>query len=200
MHSNKQKSDPPSSHPTVSCHGSWKGFSLRAGASTAGDSKWTGHCRSLDPGVGRAGAGNLDPRMGKPVVSACCCENPTYRGSPSGEPRRVMCVACAWIWPLVLCWASGSEPYLFVFKCSSIQGANQDGFIQRAINASNAYASIIKAVKNAERAAKDADEAAGEALTVCNFPSGPHKPLQNPGSNKLAQCPLLPWPHCSSFC
>ncbi|CAM4653046.1 unnamed protein product [Caretta caretta] len=48
---------------------------------------------------------------------------------------------------------------------SSIQGANQDGFIQRAINASNAYASIIKAVKNAERAAKDADEAAGEALT-----------------------------------
>uniref|UniRef100_A0A8C3IUZ4 Laminin subunit alpha-5 n=1 Tax=Chrysemys picta bellii TaxID=8478 RepID=A0A8C3IUZ4_CHRPI len=49
---------------------------------------------------------------------------------------------------------------------SSIQGANQDGFIQRAINASNAYASIIEAVKNAERAAKDADEAAGEALTM----------------------------------
>uniref|UniRef100_A0A8C8RBX0 Laminin subunit alpha-5 n=1 Tax=Pelusios castaneus TaxID=367368 RepID=A0A8C8RBX0_9SAUR len=47
---------------------------------------------------------------------------------------------------------------------SIIQGANQDGFIQRAINASNAYDSIIKAVKDAERAAKDADEAAGEAL------------------------------------
>uniref|UniRef100_A0A452HN43 Laminin subunit alpha-5 n=1 Tax=Gopherus agassizii TaxID=38772 RepID=A0A452HN43_9SAUR len=75
---------------------------------------------------------------------------------------------------------------------SSIQGANQDGFIQRAINASNAYASIIKAVKNAERAAKDADEAAGEALTVCNFPSGPHQPLQNPGSSELARGPLLP--------
>uniref|UniRef100_A0A8C3RW26 Laminin subunit alpha-5 n=1 Tax=Chelydra serpentina TaxID=8475 RepID=A0A8C3RW26_CHESE len=75
---------------------------------------------------------------------------------------------------------------------SSIQGANQDGFIQRAINASNAYASIIEAVKNAERAAKDANEAAGEALTVCSFPSGP---LQNPGSSELAWCPLLPWPH-----
>ncbi|XP_026718104.1 laminin subunit alpha-5 [Athene cunicularia] len=47
---------------------------------------------------------------------------------------------------------------------SIIQGTNQDGFIQRAIDASNAYASIIEAVKKAERAAHDADEAAGEAL------------------------------------
>nr|XP_047930545.1 laminin subunit alpha-5 isoform X4 [Anser cygnoides] len=47
---------------------------------------------------------------------------------------------------------------------SIIQGTNQDGFIQRAIDASNAYASIIEAVKKAERAAHDADEAAGKAL------------------------------------
>ncbi|XP_057256839.1 laminin subunit alpha-5 isoform X1 [Pezoporus wallicus] len=47
---------------------------------------------------------------------------------------------------------------------SIIQGTNQDGFIQRAIDASNAYASIIEAVRKAERAAHDADEAAGEAL------------------------------------
>ncbi|XP_010157177.1 PREDICTED: laminin subunit alpha-5-like, partial [Eurypyga helias] len=47
---------------------------------------------------------------------------------------------------------------------SIIQGTNQDGFIQRAIDASNAYASIIEAVKKAERAAHDADEAASEAL------------------------------------
>uniref|UniRef100_A0A8B9SV76 Laminin subunit alpha 5 n=1 Tax=Anas platyrhynchos TaxID=8839 RepID=A0A8B9SV76_ANAPL len=49
---------------------------------------------------------------------------------------------------------------------SIIQGTNQDGFIQRAIDASNAYASIIEAVRKAERAAHDADEAAGEALMV----------------------------------
>ncbi|KAM9371956.1 LOW QUALITY PROTEIN: laminin subunit alpha-5 [Phaethornis superciliosus] len=47
---------------------------------------------------------------------------------------------------------------------SIIQGTNQDGFIQRAIDASNAYASIIEAVKKAERAAHDADEAASQAL------------------------------------
>lgn len=54
----------------------------------------------------------------------------------------------------------------FIFQHSIIQGTNQDGFIQRAIDASNAYASIIEAVKKAERAAHDADEAAGEALMV----------------------------------
>ncbi|NWI21159.1 LAMA5 protein, partial [Crypturellus soui] len=47
---------------------------------------------------------------------------------------------------------------------SIIQGTNQDGFIHRAIDASNAYASIIEAVKKAERAARDANEAASEAL------------------------------------
>ncbi|XP_013928101.1 PREDICTED: laminin subunit alpha-5-like [Thamnophis sirtalis] len=45
-----------------------------------------------------------------------------------------------------------------------IDGTNQDGFIQRAINASNAYASIIEAVKNAEEAASKAIHAADEAL------------------------------------
>lgn len=55
----------------------------------------------------------------------------------------------------------------FIFQHSIIQGTNQDGFIQRAIDASNAYASIIEAVKKAERAAHDANEAASEALMVC---------------------------------
>ncbi|KAG2461856.1 LAMA5 protein, partial [Polypterus senegalus] len=45
-----------------------------------------------------------------------------------------------------------------------IQDTNQDGFIQRAINASNAYSSIIEAVRNAEKAAEKADEAASDAL------------------------------------
>ncbi|XP_053250423.1 laminin subunit alpha-5 isoform X2 [Podarcis raffonei] len=47
---------------------------------------------------------------------------------------------------------------------SIIHGTNQDGFIQRAVNASKAYASIIEAVGNAERAANEAYNAAGEAL------------------------------------
>ncbi|KAL7985640.1 hypothetical protein Chor_004210 [Crotalus horridus] len=47
---------------------------------------------------------------------------------------------------------------------SIIHGTNQDGFIQRAINASNAYASIIEAVKNAEEAASKALHASDEAL------------------------------------
>ncbi|XP_042318376.1 laminin subunit alpha-5, partial [Sceloporus undulatus] len=45
-----------------------------------------------------------------------------------------------------------------------IHGTNQDGFIQRAINASNAYASIIAAIKDAETASNEAKSAAGEAL------------------------------------
>lgn len=48
---------------------------------------------------------------------------------------------------------------------SIIHGTNQNGFIQRAINASNAYASIIDAVKDAESAANEANRAATEALT-----------------------------------
>ncbi|XP_069506839.1 laminin subunit alpha-5 isoform X2 [Ambystoma mexicanum] len=47
---------------------------------------------------------------------------------------------------------------------SVIRDTNQDGFIQRAINASNAYASIIDAVKKAERASNDARRAANDAL------------------------------------
>ncbi|XP_059569197.1 laminin subunit alpha-5 isoform X3 [Alligator mississippiensis] len=47
---------------------------------------------------------------------------------------------------------------------SIIRSTNQDGFIQRAIDASNAYASIIEAVKKAETAAADAADAASEAL------------------------------------
>lgn len=52
---------------------------------------------------------------------------------------------------------------------SIIHGTNQDGFIQRAINASNAYASIIEAVRSAERAANEAHRAASEALTVSDL-------------------------------
>lgn len=47
---------------------------------------------------------------------------------------------------------------------SIIRDTNQNGFIQRAINASNAYASIIEAVRNAEKAAKEAGAAADRAL------------------------------------
>ncbi|KAM4691986.1 laminin subunit alpha-5 [Rhinophrynus dorsalis] len=47
---------------------------------------------------------------------------------------------------------------------SAIGDSNQDTFIQKAINASNAYSSIIDAVKQAEKAAKEASRAAGEAL------------------------------------
>lgn len=66
----------------------------------------------------------------------------------------------------------------FIFQHSIIQGTNQDGFIQRAIDASNAYASIIEAVKKAERAAHDADEAASEALMVCAVGS----PVETPST------------------
>lgn len=54
----------------------------------------------------------------------------------------------------------------FIFQHSIIQDTNQDGFIQRAVNASNAYASIIEAVRKAEQAAHNADKAASEALMV----------------------------------
>lgn len=54
----------------------------------------------------------------------------------------------------------------FIYQHSIIQDTNQDGFIQRAVDASNAYASIIEAVRKAEQAAHDADEAASEALMV----------------------------------
>ncbi|MGH0150303.1 UNVERIFIED_CONTAM: hypothetical protein FKN15_045804 [Acipenser sinensis] len=60
---------------------------------------------------------------------------------------------------------------------SVIQDTNQDGFIQRAINASNAYSSIIEAVRNAENAAKKADEAATNALEVCLLSLGDTIPL-----------------------
>lgn len=47
-----------------------------------------------------------------------------------------------------------------------IEDTNQDGFIQRALNASNAYAGIIEAVERAKIAAKEASNAAKKALEV----------------------------------
>ncbi|XP_016099348.1 laminin subunit alpha-5 [Sinocyclocheilus grahami] len=47
---------------------------------------------------------------------------------------------------------------------SLISGSNQDGFIQRALNASRAYTNIINSVLEAETAAKKANESATEAL------------------------------------
>ncbi|KAJ8257343.1 hypothetical protein GJAV_G00184600 [Gymnothorax javanicus] len=47
---------------------------------------------------------------------------------------------------------------------SVIADTNQDGFIQRAVNASRAYTSIIDAVRNAEAAARESDQAAMDAL------------------------------------
>uniref|UniRef100_A0A672MXZ0 Laminin, alpha 5 n=1 Tax=Sinocyclocheilus grahami TaxID=75366 RepID=A0A672MXZ0_SINGR len=49
---------------------------------------------------------------------------------------------------------------------SLISGSNQDGFIQRALNASRAYTNIINSVLEAETAAKKANESATEALEV----------------------------------
>ncbi|XP_036390362.1 laminin subunit alpha-5 isoform X1 [Megalops cyprinoides] len=47
---------------------------------------------------------------------------------------------------------------------SVIADTNQDGFIQRAVNASRAYTNIIVAVRDAENAAREADQAAMDAL------------------------------------
>lgn len=55
---------------------------------------------------------------------------------------------------------------LVFLLCSLISGSNQDGFIQRALNASRAYTNIINSVLEAEAAAKKANEAATEALEV----------------------------------
>ncbi|GCB66795.1 hypothetical protein scyTo_0005035, partial [Scyliorhinus torazame] len=46
----------------------------------------------------------------------------------------------------------------------AIEDTNQGGFIQRAVNASNAYAGIIEAVERAKIAAKEANDAAMKAL------------------------------------
>ncbi|XP_073731136.1 laminin subunit alpha-5 [Misgurnus anguillicaudatus] len=51
---------------------------------------------------------------------------------------------------------------------SLISGSNQDGFIQRALNASRAYTNIIDSVQEAEVAAKKANESATEALKKIN--------------------------------
>lgn len=47
-----------------------------------------------------------------------------------------------------------------------IEGTNQDGFIQRALNASRAYTNIIDSVNEADAAAKQANKAAMDALEV----------------------------------
>ncbi|XP_057219104.1 laminin subunit alpha-5 isoform X1 [Triplophysa rosa] len=47
---------------------------------------------------------------------------------------------------------------------SLISGSNQNGFIQRALNASRTYTNIIDSVQEAETAAKKANESATEAL------------------------------------
>ncbi|XP_056106000.1 laminin subunit alpha-5 isoform X1 [Rhinichthys klamathensis goyatoka] len=47
---------------------------------------------------------------------------------------------------------------------SLISGSNQDGFIQRALNASRAYTNIINSILESETAAKKANEASTEAL------------------------------------
>ncbi|CAJ0956348.1 unnamed protein product [Ranitomeya imitator] len=45
---------------------------------------------------------------------------------------------------------------------NAIGDSNQDEFIQKAINASNAYSSIIEAIKHSDKAAKDAHRVAGD--------------------------------------
>ncbi|CAH2303158.1 laminin subunit alpha-5 isoform X1 [Pelobates cultripes] len=47
---------------------------------------------------------------------------------------------------------------------SAIGDSDQEVYIQKAINASNAYSNIIESVREAEKAAKDANRAAGDAV------------------------------------
>ncbi|XP_076132765.1 laminin subunit alpha-5 isoform X1 [Alosa pseudoharengus] len=49
---------------------------------------------------------------------------------------------------------------------SVIEGTNQNGFIQRALNASRAYTNIINSINEADAAAKQANKAAMDALEI----------------------------------
>ena len=117
---------------------------------------------AMRPSPTRVGDGKLQPRTTAGEQQGAISKALSWRTCCDEELKKI-CLE-----------GHGQEPSLrslrgfdgFVFQHSIIQGTNQDGFIQRAIDASNAYASIIEAVKKAERAAHDADEAAGEALMV----------------------------------
>lgn len=69
-------------------------------------------------------------------------------------------------------WAEGS-PGCPLTPTSIIVGVNQDRFIQRAVEASNAYSSILQAVQAAEGAAGQAQQQASRAWEV-----GPSPPTQ----------------------
>lgn len=70
--------------------------------------------------------------------------------------------AC-WAEALWTCPHSLGPPHL---APSIIRGVNQDRFIQRAIEAANAYGSILRAVQAAEGAADQALQQAGHTWTV----------------------------------
>lgn len=67
-----------------------------------------------------------------------------------------------------MCWAKGlwTPPTRLTPPPSIIRGVNQDRFIQRAIEAANAYGSILRAVQAAEGAAGQALQQAGQTWTV----------------------------------
>lgn len=60
---------------------------------------------------------------------------------------------------------------------SIIRGVNQDRFIQRAVEAANAYSSILRAVQAAEGAAGQALQQASHAWAVRRCPQPPREPL-----------------------
>lgn len=68
-------------------------------------------------------------------------------------------------------------PYL---TPSIIRGVNQDRFIQRAMEAANAYGSILRAVQAAEGAADQALQQAGQTWTVRPSPPLSPRPPKEP--------------------
>lgn len=86
------------------------------------------------------------------------------------------------------CWAGAVQALVTqpgALPClahSIIRGVNQDRFIQRAVEAANAYSSILRAVQAAEGAAGQALQQASHAWAVRPWrcPQPPREPLPTP--------------------
>lgn len=98
------------------------------------------------------------------------------------------------------CWAGAMQAQLTQLGAlprlpnSIIRGVNQDRFIQRAIEAANAYSSILRAVQAAEGAAGQALQQASHAWAVRPWrsPQPPQEPLPTPapiGWVRTLSCP-----------
>lgn len=69
---------------------------------------------------------------------------------------------------------------ILLTPCSIIFGINQDRFIQRAVEASNAYSSILQAVQAAEGAANQALQQASHTWEVRLGICGSQEPCPQP--------------------